>query len=98
MGNEMVIIRYRIQFEEVAALAEDMVLCDSRMPDQVFRDCFNKFRFEEFDWAMSADFGLSFKRLQTNLMILTLLWELLSRARQTIFVKSSDVITGFSYQ
>ncbi|MDG0875585.1 hypothetical protein L5D93_25445 [Paenibacillus thiaminolyticus] len=56
MGNEMVIIRYRIQFEEVAALAEDMVLCDSRMPDQVFRDCFNKFRFEEFDWAMSADF------------------------------------------
>ncbi len=51
------------QFFSCKKEIEKLVRIESQLPDQVFCKRINKFSFEEFDWAMSADFWVEIKTL-----------------------------------
>jgi hypothetical protein len=49
-------IREKKDFEQLWGLVNSIFKINQRLPDQVFNQNYSHFLFEEFDWAMSADF------------------------------------------
>jgi hypothetical protein len=53
---ETLFVRDDKEFNELWRMANDIFYLERRLPKQVFREQFNHYLFEEFDWAMSEDF------------------------------------------
>lgn len=56
-------IRDSLVFEARRRRLEELLRSESGLPEQIFRKDFVWFAFEEFDWAMSADFWPEAQRL-----------------------------------
>lgn len=54
------------QFASCKSHLERCCRIGASLPTQVFRECFTRFGFEEFDWAMSPEFWLEIQRLCGN--------------------------------
>ncbi|GGJ65704.1 hypothetical protein GGR02_000606 [Anoxybacillus voinovskiensis] len=56
MNLETLFVREKKEFNKLIGIASDTFYIENRLPKQVFREQFNYFLFEEFDWAMDKDF------------------------------------------
>ena len=56
MNLETLFVRKKKEFNKLIGIASDAFYIENRLPKQVFREQFNYFLFEEFDWAMDKDF------------------------------------------
>lgn len=63
MNKELVVIKEYKEFEKFQTLVNEIFVDELRLPNQVFQHSFNMFKFEEFDWAMSADFWQTIQQL-----------------------------------
>lgn len=66
MDKEAVIIKDYKEFEMYQTLVSEVLVDELRLPNQVFQSPFNVFVFEDFDWAMSADFWRTIQQLASG--------------------------------
>ena len=62
MNTHIITIREKNDFERLLEVINSIFKINYRLPNQVFNSGYCNFLFEEFDWAMSADFWDSFLR------------------------------------
>ncbi|AST05460.1 hypothetical protein AF2641_00140 [Anoxybacillus flavithermus] len=60
---EALFVRDKKEFNKLIEMASDAFYLENRLPKQVFREQFNYFLFEEFDWAMDEDFWSTIQQL-----------------------------------
>jgi hypothetical protein len=60
------IVQEEKEFKKFYTLVNQIFNDGLRLPNQVFQHFFNRFMFEEFDWAMSADFWNTLLQLATE--------------------------------
>lgn len=63
MNLETLFVREKKEFDELKELVSDMLFSDDNLPQQVFREQFSHYLFEEFDWAMSDEFWDTIQKL-----------------------------------
>lgn len=63
MKTEDLFITKIDDFKKYSELIENVIKSPSDLPERVFSDEYNKFFFEEFDWAMTEEFSRSLKQL-----------------------------------
>jgi hypothetical protein len=63
MNLETLFVREKKEFNKLIGIASDTFYIENRLPEQVFREQFNYFLFEEFDWAMDKDFWCTIQQL-----------------------------------
>jgi len=56
MDDKVTYIKTEKDFKDAWTLLNNVFQIDQRMPNQVFKEPFGCFIFEEFDWAMSGEF------------------------------------------
>ena len=56
MDDKVTYIKTEKDFKDAWTLLNNVFQIDQRMPNQVFKEPFGCFIFEEFDWAMTPEF------------------------------------------
>ncbi|MBS2773238.1 hypothetical protein KFV09_17300 [Anoxybacillus rupiensis] len=63
MNLETLFVREKKEFNKLIGMASNTFYIENRLPKQVFREQFNNFLFEEFDWTMDKDFWRTIEQL-----------------------------------
>ncbi|MDE8564824.1 hypothetical protein PNH38_13220 [Anoxybacillus rupiensis] len=63
MNLETLFVREKKEFNKLIGMASNTFYIENRLPKQVFREQFNNFLFEEFDWTMDKDFWRTIQQL-----------------------------------
>jgi hypothetical protein len=60
MNLDTLFVRDQNEFDECKRMVQDVFYLERRLPEQVFREQFHYYLFEEFDWEL--------KRIQKKMM------------------------------
>ncbi|MBN2908787.1 hypothetical protein JQC72_04525 [Polycladomyces sp. WAk] len=56
MNLATLFVKEKKEFDELRRMANDVFYLERRLPEQVFREQFHHYLFEQFDWAMCDEF------------------------------------------